>query len=397
MHLKNGYHQTEIGILPNDWGVSSIGKVFQLDNGCAFTPEDWKEYGTPIIRIQNLNDPAAKFNYSQAPIAPRNRVETGDLLFAWSGTIGTSFGARIWRGPPGVLNQHIFKVSMDEHRIDKAYALRVFFQVQEAIGKQAHGFKTSFVHVKKADLIKVMLPLPPLTEQRAIAEALSDVDALLGVLDRMLTKKRDLKQAAMQQLLTGQTRLPGFDGEWEEEELGAGVALRSGHHVLAQYCNTQHNGIPYLTGPADFPDGKINCTKFTTRPTTMCAEDDILVTVKGSGAGTLTIADDAYCISRQLMAIRVEGWNTKFVFFSLLQNASEFKAAATGLIPGLSRSDVLEQSLPFPPTVEEQTAIAEVLSDMDAEIAALERRREKTGLLKQGMMQELLTGKTRLV
>jgi type I restriction enzyme S subunit len=201
----------------------------------------------------------------------------------------------------------------------------------------------------------------------------------------------------MQQLLTGQTRLPGFHGEWEVKRFGEGIALHSGHHVLAQHCNTQSEGVPYLTGPADFPEGRIRHTKFTTRPSTICSRGDILVTVKGSGSGTIVLADAAYCISRQLMAIRVSDWDARFIYYSLLQNAGQFRAASTGLIPGLSRSDILDQPLPLPPTTPEQTAIAEVLTEMDGELAVLEQRREKTRALKQAMMQELLTGKTRLL
>src|SRR2546428_66762 len=97
-------------------------------------------------------------------------------------------------------------------------------------------------------------------------------------------------------------------------------------------------GVPYLTGPADFVKGAIGNTKYTVRPTTLCKPDDILVTVKGSGSGTVVVADAVYCISRQLMAIRVHEWDKRFIYYSLLQNASQIKAASTGLIPGLSRS-----------------------------------------------------------
>jgi len=152
-----------------------------------------------------------------------------------------------------------------------------------------------------------------------------------------------------------------------------------------------------LTGPADFPNATIRHTKSTTQPSTLCAPKDILVTVKGSGAGTLVEADAVYCISRQLMAIRVSDWNPRFIFYSLLQNASKLKTASTGLIPGLTRSDILDQELPLPANIQEQAAIADVLSDMDTEIAALERRRDKTRAIKQGMMQQLLTGRVRLV
>ena len=161
MELRAGYKQTELGLIPQEWEVGSIGDTFRLVNGSAFKPVDWKQSGTPIIRIQNLNDPFAPFNYSQLPVPERNRVETGDLLFAWSGTIGTSFGARVWAGPSGVLNQHIFKVHIDERLITIPFALLVFGQVEEHIAKQAHGFKASFVHVKKADLVHCVIEKAP--------------------------------------------------------------------------------------------------------------------------------------------------------------------------------------------------------------------------------------------
>ncbi|WP_254510290.1 restriction endonuclease subunit S [Anatilimnocola floriformis] len=184
--------------------------------------------------------------------------------------------------------------------------------------------------------------------------------------------------------------------KWESRPVGDDIELFSGHHVLARHCNTHGVGTPYLTGPADFPDGRIQQTKFTTKPTTICRAGDILVTVKGSGAGTLIVADREYCISRQLMAIRPLTWNAVFLFYSLLQNATQFKAAATGLIPGLSRSDVLNQQLPIPTCSDEQPAIAEALADVDRLIGALEALTRKKRDMKLAAMQQLLTGKIRL-
>ena len=269
---------------------------------------------------------------------------------------------------------------------------------------------TSVPTLNRNNLVNIPICLPPLAAQRAIAGVLGDVDALIGALDRLIAKKRDLKQAAMQQLLTGQTRLPGFDrsrgslrqssigtipSDWDVKPLRDGVQLLSGHHVLAQYCNTKRIGFPYITGPSDFPKGQIQHTKYTERPTTICRAGDILVTVKGSGSGTTVLADAEYCISRQLMAIRLLEWDVNFVHASLTQDESVFGAGAAGLIPGLSRADILDKEIAVP-SLPEQTAIASVLSDMDSELSALARRRDKTHLLKQGMMQELLTGRIRL-
>jgi type I restriction enzyme S subunit len=183
--------------------------------------------------------------------------------------------------------------------------------------------------------------------------------------------------------------------DWDEKPLHEGIKLLSGHHVLAQHCNTYGKGTPYITGPADFHDGIIRNSKFTEKSTTICRKDDILVTVKGSGAGTIVLADSEYCISRQLMAVRVIDWDTAYVHASLRQDASLFGAAATGLIPGLSRGDILNKHVPIPP-LPEQRAIAGALSDVDVLLGALDRLIAKKRDLKQAAMQQLLTGQTRL-
>lgn len=183
-----------------EWEVRTIGEMFSLINGCAFKPEDWQTSGTPIIRIQNLNDPSAEFNYSQEPVPERNRVEPGDLLFAWSGTLGSSFGARIWNGPSGVLNQHIFKVLMDEQQVKLQFALLVLARVEEEIARRTHGFKSSFVHVKKSDLVKVEMLLPSPREQQRIADCLTSLDDLIAAETRKLDTLKTLRKGLMQQL-----------------------------------------------------------------------------------------------------------------------------------------------------------------------------------------------------
>jgi type I restriction enzyme S subunit len=184
--------------------------------------------------------------------------------------------------------------------------------------------------------------------------------------------------------------------DWEMQSLGDGIALSSGQHVLTRHYNTDGTGVPYLTGPADFPKGIIRHTKFTTKPGTICHSRDILITVKGSGAGTLVIADREYCISRQLMAIRPYTWDSLYIYYSLLRDMTLFGANASGPIPGLSRGDILGKQIALPPTNAEQEAIAQALSDADALIDSLEHLVAKKRNLKQGAMQELLTGKKRL-
>ena len=121
MELRAGYKQTDVGLIPDDWLTSTIGDSMRLINGRAFKPTEWKDSGLPIIRIQNLNDPNSEFNYFAGQVDDRHLVQSGTLLFAWSGTKGTSFGARIWTGATGVLNQHIFKVVPNHKKLTQGY------------------------------------------------------------------------------------------------------------------------------------------------------------------------------------------------------------------------------------------------------------------------------------
>ncbi|GID07849.1 restriction endonuclease subunit S [Pseudomonas sp. 008] len=405
MVVKPGYKQTELGVIPVEWGVRSIGQMFRLVNGCAFKPADWKQNGTPIIRIQNLNDPSASFNYSLAPVAERNRIEAGDLLFAWSGTIGTSFGARVWAGPSGVLNQHIFKVHMDQKQITLPFSLLVFARVEDDIAKQAHGFKASFVHVKKSDLVKVSIPLPPIPEQHAIATALSDVDALLGALERLIVKKRDLKQAAMQQLLTGQTRLPGFQGEWEVERLGDVSEMGSGGTPTSSIAAYYDGDIPWVSISDMTQGGKVitatdrnlSRTGFASCAAQMYPAGTVLYAMYAS-LGECSIAGIPLCSSQAILGIRPgNGLNNQFLYYYLMSLKPIVKSLGQqGTQANLNKGMVQDFRISLP-ALHEQTAIAATLSDMDVELAALEQRLAKTRALKQGMMQELLTGKTRLL
>ncbi|MDY0282875.1 MAG: restriction endonuclease subunit S [Salinivirgaceae bacterium] len=415
MEVKPGYKQTEVGIIPEEWEVRKIGEMFRLINGCAFKPGDWKQHGIPIIRIQNLNDPSAEFNFSQATVPERNRVEAGDLLFAWSGTLGSSFGARVWDGPSGVLNQHIFKVLMDEQQIALPYSLLVFARVEEDIAKQAHGFKASFVHVKKSDLVKVDLPLPPLPEQRAIAEALSDVDGLLGGLDRLIAKKRDLKQAAMQQLLTGQTRLPGFRSEWEVKQISDVCWFQEGPGVRnTQFTST---GVKLLNGTNIFR-GRINLDttdRFISETEAhgayahfLAESGDIVIACSGISVekfhekvAVVTLSHLPFCMNTSTMRFKPHQEHLVRDYLCHFLMGDSFKRQIAPQATGSAQlnfgpSHVEKVELPVPP-LPEQTAIASVLTEMDGELAVLEQRREKTRALKLAMMQELLTGRTRLI
>lgn len=174
-----------------------------------------------------------------------------------------------------------------------------------------------------------------------------------------------------------------------------GIELLSGRHVEASKCTFQGNGIPYLTGPDDFLGSSINATKFVVEADVLCEPGDILVTVKGSGTGRAIRADRKYCISRQLMAVRSKKWDVGFIEHVLKMYEGHYSTAATGLIPGISRVDILDTPVLVPP-LHEQRKIAAILSTWDRAIELTEKLLAAKQKRKQALMQQFLTGKVRL-
>ncbi|WP_439643464.1 restriction endonuclease subunit S [Gemmatimonas sp.] len=227
------------------------------------------------------------------------------------------------------------------------------------------------------------IPLPPLPEQRAIASALSDVDALLEGLTRLIAKKRDLKQAAMQQLLTGQTRLPGFAGEWEVKPLRDVLSIRHGKNQ--REVQAVDGSFPILAS-----GGRIG---WSLRP--IYEKPSVLIGRKGTINRPQYMDTPFWTVDTLFYSEMIGENNARFVYY-LFTTVDWMQFNEGSGVPSLNAKTIEAVERPLP-SVEEQKAIADVLSDMDTELSALEARREKTVALKQAMMQELLTGRTRLV
>ncbi len=204
----------------NKLRTATIGDVCTFTSGKGFGPQDWSDTGLPIIRIQNLNG-SRDFNYFAGVPQDHWIIEPGTLLFAWAGVKGVSFGPTLWGGPTGVLNQHIYK-TMPREGIDKYWLYSALKVITAKIEGQAHGFKSSLLHVHKSDITKQPISIPPLEEQRKIAEILSTWDEAIEQQTRLLELKRERKRGLMQQLLTGKVRFKEFEGlEWNLVELGS--------------------------------------------------------------------------------------------------------------------------------------------------------------------------------
>ena len=180
--------------LPVGWAWARIGDICDSVNGRAFKPSEWSRSGVPIIRIQNLKDPDSPFNYFQGEADFKFNVSHGDLLFAWSGTPGTSFGAHIWSGPSALLNQHIFNVRFDRASLNPAYFREALNQNVSEYVRQAQG-GVGLAHITKPKFTASYIPLPPLNEQRRIVAEIEKqftrLDASVAALKRV---KANLKR-----------------------------------------------------------------------------------------------------------------------------------------------------------------------------------------------------------
>jgi len=232
---------------------------------------------------------------------------------------------------------------------------------------------------------RVKIPLPPTkAEQEAIAEALSDADALIESLEQLLTKKRHLKQGAMQQLLTGKKRLPGFSGEWELKRLGNISPLQRGFDLPTTQIRLGNYPVVYSNGVLNYHD------QF------MVKGPGVVTGRSGTIGNVHYVEDNFWPHNTSLWVTSFKDNSPKFIFYLLTYIGLERFGTGSG-VPTLNRNDVHAHKALIPPTAEEQTAIATILSDMDAELAALEEKLAKARAIKQGMMQELLTGRIRLV
>jgi len=349
----------------NHWHTVTLGEVVTLQRGFDLPHHARRRGNVPIVSSAGVS------SYHDVSMVDPPGVVTGRY-----GTIGELFFVT---EPFWPLNTTLYV--RDFHGNDPLF---VFYHLQRFDFSTFSG-KSGVPGVNRNDLHAETVTLPcDIKEQRAIATALSDVDGLLGGLDRLIAKKRDLKQAAMQQLLTGLTRLPGFHGEWKVMRLGDVAPLQRGFDLP----NPQLKSGPY---PVVYSNGIMN------HHAAFQVKGPGVVTGRSGTIGKVTFVEDDYWPhNTTLWVTSFKGNNPKFIFYLYTRLGLERFASGSG-VPTLNRNDAHSYQVLIPPTKDEQTAIASVLSEMDAELAAVERRREKTRALKQAMMQELLTGRTRLV
>ncbi len=369
MEVRAGYKLTEVRGVPEEWRTCDISDLCTLQRGFDLTEATRKSGTVPVYSSSGVS-----YFHNEAKLQPP-AVITGR-----KGLLGSVFlveepcwphDTTLWVKDFKGNDPRFVSVFLGEFRLERFDAA------------------TSVPTLNRNSLVGHPIQLPSLPEQRAIAKALSDVDALLAGLDRLIAKKHHLKQAAMQQLVTGQTRLPGFHGEWEVKRLGEIAHIKTG---------SRNNKDKVEDGQYPFFVRSENVERINSYSHDCEA---ILVPGEGRIGDIFHYIDGRFDVHQRVYAITQfeSGTSARFVHlymgmkFGTWAMQNTVKATVDSLrLPTFQTFEVR-----LPPSEDEQTAIAAVLSDMDAELSALQARRDKTRDLKQAMTQELLTGKARLV
>jgi len=420
MEVKPGYALTEAGVIPEDWDVAPLSELLtEFRGGAPLKPSDFTKTGVKVLPkgavgrtgwLELEEDEVQYCSPSYAAAHRNNQVDETYTIVVLRDLVpsGPSIGLIVQIKQPDkfVLAQGVYGFKTNQPG-NPGYLVQLsntrwYRQLMNSImvgSTQVHITNTAFKRAK--------IPLPKPDEQRAIAEALSDVDGLLGGLDRLIAKKRDLKQAAMQQLLTGQTRLPGFSGEWEVKRLGDVATLHKGKGLpksaLSPYGSEPcvHYG-ELFTQYGETIRETISRTNKSAGEFRSVANDVLMptsdVTPRGLAKASCVVADGVV-LGGDILVIRTEPKLISGTFLShvIRREYDQVLSLVSGTtVFHLYGADMKKFTFTLP-RLDEQLAIVTVLADMDAELAALEARRDKTRDLKQAMMQELLTGRIRLV
>ena len=411
MGVRPGYKLTDMGAIPQEWDFKRLGDLASVSAGgtpsravarywngeipwvtTAEVDFDTITHAEQSISKEGLNNSAAKL------------LPTGTLLMALYGQ-GKTRGKIGILGIEAATNQACAAISLDRGVLAE-FIFYYLASQYESIRKLSNTGNQENLNGALVRSIPVLLPPPQ--EQGVITKALSDVDALLGALDRLIAKKRDLKQAAMQQLLTGQTRLPGFHGEWEVKQLGdVGVFTKGSgikkNEVVADGLPCVRYGEIYTHHNDHVRAFNSFITPGSAKRSQRLEKGDLLFAGSGETAEEIGkcvafLGDQEAYAGGDIVILRPGGQSSEYLGYLLNHSSIAAQKARMGqgdAVVHISARNLAQLELRLP-ALAEQTAIAEVLSDLDAELTALERRRDKTHDLKQGMMQELLTGKVRL-
>ena len=399
MELMPGYKQTEVGVIPEDWSTARLSALVEKGSPITYgvvKPGSNDLDGVLFIRGGDIfagrieERRLRKIPKAVSEQYKRTLLEGGEILVSLVG----------YPGEAAIVPPHLrgANIARQVALVRLSTQLQIFPDyickfLQSDLGKrqllkEAIGSAQQVINLR--DIQKVAAVIPPTTsEQRAIAEALSDADALIESLDQLIAKKRQIKQGAMQELLTGKRRLPGFSGEWVLKRLGEIANIKTG--ARNNQDKVEDGAYPFFVRSS------------TVERINSFSHDCEAILIPGEGGigsifhyvfGKFDVHQRVYAITR--FSSETSG---KFVYFYMATKfgAHAMENSVKATVDSLRLPTFLDFEITMPPTFDEQTAIAAVLSDMDAELSTLESRLAKARQIKQGMMQELLTGRIRLL
>jgi type I restriction-modification system specificty subunit len=418
--IETRFKDTEVGRIPLDWDATSIDKLCTLKARIGWQGLTTGEYLLQgdyiLITGTDFKDGyidwknccyVSKWRYDQDN---NIQIKEGDVLISKDGTIGKVAFLNSIPGP-GTLNSGVFIVRPKQGDIvNQAYLSWIFKSIwfKSFIDQLTAG--STINHLYQKDFVKFQLVYPKdKSEQTRIATALSNIDALISELGRLIEKKHAIKQGAMQQLLTGKKRLKGFSELWTQKKLGEDATiLRGGSpRPIEDYITDSQNGLNWIKIGDVKPEDKYlrktaeKIKKEGLSKTRQVKKGDLILS-NSMSFGRPYILDIDGCIHDGWLVIQdyQEAYDMQFLYYILCSDAimNQYVSMAAGSsVQNLNKEKVANVLLYVPTSLQEQSAIASVLSSMDEEISALEAKRKKYTAIKQGMMQQLLTGKIRLI
>jgi type I restriction enzyme S subunit len=416
MELMPGYKQTEVGVIPEDWEVRRLSDLAKVRSGIAKNSNASisNPVTVPYLRVANVQDGFLDLGEVSSISIGRDDLERyllrpGDVLMNEGGDLDKLGRGAIWRGElkQCIHQNHVFAIRCTAGLLPEflnawasGKAARRYFVVA---GKQT----TNLASINKTAIGGLPIALPSPREQQQIAEALDSLCAHEASFEDLIAKKKQIKQAAMQELLTGKRRLPGFEGEWEVKRLKDIIKtpVTDGPHMTPRFLDT---GVPFLSvnnlvnNRIDLSDLRFISEEDHRTFSRKCKpqKGDILLG-KAASVGKVAIVESVaeFNIWSPIALVRIaDNDSPKFIYYALQSRdlASQISLLTNSSSQGnIGMGDIEKLSFRLPEK-EEQTAIASALSELDAELAGLEARMEKAQQIKQGMMQQLLTGKIRL-
>ena len=420
MEVRPGYKLTEIGVIPAEWDTRRLRELSTIATGNTPPTHDKFNYGNEFLFVGPGDIGDTKYitrtekGLSKKGFGISRRFPKDSILFV---SIGSTIGKCGIAAFELASNQQI-NVILPSLKFTVDYLFYALYndapRIRAKAGEQAVPI------VNKTQFSETVVALPPPPEQRVIAKALSDVDSIIESLDQLIEKKRNLKQAVMQQLLTGKTRLQGFDGEWEDKTLGELFKFSGGYSASRDqlsdegYCYLHYGDIhgstkTFIDTSHDYQNiPKLNNPLDQISPKSLLKDGDVVFVdasedLEGTSRHIVVMNENNVPFISGLHTIVAKRKTDEFLpqylryCFQTAAIKKQFLFYSVGTkVTGISKTNIPKLTLPVPDKPE-QFAISSVLSDMDEELAALEQQREKTRNLKQAMMQELLTGKTRLI